>query len=92
MERAIKFLDRVSGGKDGGSYGYTDSQEKVTPEKPLNAVGFFCSQILGVHRIPKKLLSRQILLMLRASSRIFITFTMEHWLLTNIRDQFGKNG
>ena len=43
MERAIKFLDRVSGGKDGGSYGYTDSPGKRNSGKnALNAVGFFC--------------------------------------------------
>ncbi len=48
MDRAIKFLDRVSGGKDGGSYGYTDSPGKRNSGKnALNAVGFFCSQILG---------------------------------------------
>ena len=38
------FLDFVRSGKDGGKYGYTNSGAGT---KAMNAVGFFCSQLLG---------------------------------------------
>ena len=42
------FLDFVSGGKDGGSYGYTDSPGGGNSGKnAMNAVGFFCAQLTG---------------------------------------------
>jgi hypothetical protein len=42
------FLQIVSGGKDGGSYGYTDSPGKGNSRKnAMNAVGFFCAQLNG---------------------------------------------
>ena len=41
-----EFLQYVSGGKDGGGYGYTDSQG-TGGTKAMNAVGFFCAQLLG---------------------------------------------
>ncbi|MBG30474.1 MAG: hypothetical protein CMI31_10810 [Opitutae bacterium] len=41
-----EFLDHVSGGKHGGGYGYTDSQG-TGGSKAMNAVGFFCAQLLG---------------------------------------------
>jgi len=48
IELSEKFLLQVSGGKDGGSYGYTDSPGKRNSGKnAMNAVGFFCSQIRG---------------------------------------------
>ncbi|MGE4550257.1 MAG: hypothetical protein AAEJ57_02625, partial [Opitutales bacterium] len=40
------FLQFVSGGKEGGGYGYTDSQG-TSGSKAMNAVGFFCAQLLG---------------------------------------------
>lgn len=40
------FLQIVGGGKDGGSYGYTDSPGKGNSGKhAMNAVGFFCAQL-----------------------------------------------
>ena len=41
-----QYLDFLSGGKDGGGYGYTDPQG-AGASKAMNAVGFFCSQLLG---------------------------------------------
>ena len=42
------FLERVSGGKVGGSYGYTDSPGGGNSGKnAMNAVGFFCAQLNG---------------------------------------------
>ena len=38
------FLDFVRSGKNGGMYGYTNSGGGT---KAMNAVGFFCSQLLG---------------------------------------------
>ena len=43
-----KFLKLVSGGKDGGSYGYMDSPGKgARGGNAMNAVGFFCAQLNG---------------------------------------------
>ena len=40
------FLDIVGGGKDGGSYGYTDSPgNRNSGKHAMNAVGFFCAQL-----------------------------------------------
>ena len=40
------FLKVVSGGKDGGSYGYTDSPgNRNSGKNAMNAVGFFCAQL-----------------------------------------------
>ncbi|MFP6873620.1 MAG: hypothetical protein VCA55_08920 [Verrucomicrobiales bacterium] len=40
------FLKIVGGGKDGGSYGYTDSPGgKNSGKNAMNAVGFFCAQL-----------------------------------------------
>ncbi len=40
------FLKIVSGGKDGGSYGYTDSPgNRNSGKNAMNAVGFFCAQL-----------------------------------------------
>ncbi|MBT6463445.1 MAG: hypothetical protein HOK49_12990 [Opitutae bacterium] len=41
------FLQIVSGGKDGGSYGYTDSPGAGKGNNAMNAVGFFCAQLNG---------------------------------------------
>jgi hypothetical protein len=42
------FLSIVSGGKDGGSYGYTDSPGKRrSGKRAMDAVGFFCAQLTG---------------------------------------------
>ncbi|MFP6900236.1 MAG: hypothetical protein VCA36_04800 [Opitutales bacterium] len=42
------FLKLVGGGKDGGSYGYTDSPGGGNSGKnAMNAVGFFCAQLFG---------------------------------------------
>ncbi len=41
------FLKLVSGGKDGGVYGYTDSPGKGGGKPAMNAVGFFSSQLSG---------------------------------------------
>jgi hypothetical protein len=42
------FLSIVRGGKDGGSYGYTDSPGKNSSgSRAMNAVGFFCAQLTG---------------------------------------------
>ncbi|MDE0822070.1 MAG: hypothetical protein OSA95_13180, partial [Opitutales bacterium] len=41
------FLQIVSGGKDGGSYGYTDSPGAGKGKNAMNAVGFFCAQLNG---------------------------------------------
>jgi len=45
LDGAGKFLDSVSAGKNGGAYGYV-SASKGTPA--MNAVGFFCRQLLGL--------------------------------------------
>ena len=43
-----KFLKLLSGGKDGGAYGYTDSPGKGgRGGNAMNAVGFFCAQLNG---------------------------------------------
>jgi hypothetical protein len=45
---AKKFLRAMSGGKHGGSYGYTDSPGKGNSNRPgMDAAGFFCSQLIG---------------------------------------------
>ena len=45
-EGVRNFLKLVSGGKDGGSYGYTDSPGQGNSGKhAMNAVGFFCAQL-----------------------------------------------
>ena len=42
------FLEIISGGKDGGSYGYTDSPGKGNSGRmAMNAAGFFCAQLSG---------------------------------------------
>ena len=42
------FLSIISGGKDGGSYGYTDSPGKGrSGRRAMDAVGFFCAQLTG---------------------------------------------
>ncbi|MEE2966515.1 MAG: hypothetical protein VX646_01430, partial [Verrucomicrobiota bacterium] len=42
------FLEIISGGKDGGSYGYTDSPGKgKSGRMAMNAAGFFCAQLSG---------------------------------------------
>ncbi|MBL67502.1 MAG: hypothetical protein CMO74_03470 [Verrucomicrobiales bacterium] len=50
IEGARKFLKIMSGGKHGGSFGYAHG-ENVPPKgksPAMNAVGFFCSQLLGL--------------------------------------------
>ena len=42
-----RFLREISGGKDGGSYGYTDSPGGGKGSNAMNAVGFFCAQLMG---------------------------------------------
>jgi len=44
---AKDFLKLLSGGKEGGSYGYTDSPGQGKGSPAMNAVGFFCAQLLG---------------------------------------------
>ncbi len=45
-EGVRNFLKIVSGGKDGGSYGYTDSPgNRNSGKNAMNAVGFFCAQL-----------------------------------------------
>ena len=42
------FLEIIGGGKDGGSYGYTDSPGKgKSGRMAMNAAGFFCAQLSG---------------------------------------------
>lgn len=44
----LDFLELVSGGKEGGSYGYTDGPGTGNSRKDaMNAVGFFCAQLTG---------------------------------------------
>jgi hypothetical protein len=48
IDGASEFLKYVSGGKFGGSYGYTDSPGKGPSNRnAMNAVGFFCAQLTG---------------------------------------------
>ena len=44
----VNFLKRISGGKDGGAYGYTDSPGKGgRGSGAMDVVGFFCAQLHG---------------------------------------------
>lgn len=48
LDGASKFLDFVSGGKHGGSYGYTDPPGAGGSNRHgMNAAGFFSAQLLG---------------------------------------------
>ena len=48
FDGARRFLERLSGGEHGGSYGYTDPPGRRNSGRDgMNAAGFFCSQILG---------------------------------------------
>jgi hypothetical protein len=48
LDGVENFLEIISGGKDGGSYGYTDSPGKGNSGKnAMNAAGFFCAQLNG---------------------------------------------
>lgn len=49
FDGAVKFLNFVSGGEHGGSYGYTDPPgRRQSNRHGMDAAGFFCSQLLGV--------------------------------------------
>jgi hypothetical protein len=45
---ARRFLKEVSSGKDNGAFGYTDKVGGGGHTPAMNAVGFFCSQLLGL--------------------------------------------
>ena len=45
---ARRFLTEVSSGKDGGAFGYTNKVGGGGHTPAMNAVGFFCSQLLGL--------------------------------------------
>ena len=48
LDGVENFLEIISGGKDGGSYGYTDSPGKGNSGRnAMNAAGFFCAQLNG---------------------------------------------
>ena len=48
FDGAVKFLNFVSGGRHGGSYGYTDPPGRRNSNRHgMNAAGFFCSQLIG---------------------------------------------
>ncbi len=48
LDGVENFLEKISGGKDGGSYGYTDSPGKGNSGRnAMNAAGFFCAQLNG---------------------------------------------
>lgn len=48
MDGARRFLDHVSGGRFGGAFGYTDPRGGRGHSAAMNAVGFFCRQLLGL--------------------------------------------
>jgi hypothetical protein len=49
IQGARKFLKSVSGGDHGGAFGYTVGKVGKGGKSPaMNAVGFFCSQLLGL--------------------------------------------
>lgn len=48
IDDARRFLDRVSGGRRGGAFGYTDTPGMRGHSPAMNAVGFFCRQLLGL--------------------------------------------
>ena len=48
LDGARKFLDHVSAGKHGGAFGYTDKPGPNGATDAMNAVGFFCRQLLGL--------------------------------------------
>ena len=48
IEGARRFLTEVSSGKDGGAFGYTVKVGAGGHTPAMNAVGFFCNQLLGL--------------------------------------------
>jgi hypothetical protein len=48
LDGARRFLSGVSSGKDGGAFGYTDKPGGGGHTPAMNAVGFFCKQLLGL--------------------------------------------
>ncbi len=48
LDGARRFLDHVSSGRHGGAFGYTDRSGGRGHSPALNAVGFFCRQLLGL--------------------------------------------
>ncbi|MFP6693078.1 MAG: hypothetical protein VB875_08680 [Pirellulales bacterium] len=48
FDGARKFLDSVSDGKHGGAFGYTNKAGGGGSSPAMNAVGFFCRQLLGL--------------------------------------------
>lgn len=48
MDGARAFLKYVSGGEHGGAFGYEKPSNKNGHSPAMNAVGFFCNQLLGV--------------------------------------------
>ncbi len=48
LDGARKFLDHVSSGRHGGAFGYTDPRGSRGHSPSMNAVGFFCRQLLGL--------------------------------------------
>lgn len=48
LDGARKFLDHVSSGRHGGAFGYTDPRGNRGHSASMNAVGFFCRQLLGL--------------------------------------------
>jgi hypothetical protein len=48
MAGARRFLTEISSGKDGGAFGYTNKVGAGGHTPAMNAVGFFCNQLLGL--------------------------------------------
>ena len=48
LDGARRFLDHVSSGRHGGAFGYTDPRGGRGHTPAMNAVGFFCRQLLGL--------------------------------------------
>jgi len=48
LNGARRFLDYVSAGQHGGAFGYTDKPGPNGATAAMNAVGFFCRQLLGL--------------------------------------------
>ncbi|MEM9346115.1 MAG: hypothetical protein AAGB26_05820 [Planctomycetota bacterium] len=57
MDRARRFLRLVSSGEHGGAFGYTGPAGNNGSSPAMNAVGFFCNQLLG--QSANSLLSRE---------------------------------
>ena len=53
LDGARRFLDYVSAGKHGGAFGYTDKPGPQGATPAMNAVGFFCRQLLGLSNSSK---------------------------------------